>query len=170
MEERTKSLSTSFYKVYKIISFSLIILFIMLYYVHFVLLIGFAHIGWGLFALICLILVIKFKWYPEFFKEFKRLKDISYDSNNLYIVEKGIEEQIPFYEIKDVEIKSLNGIYQFNFFDKSLYDGAVRCKTSLWYPLNYKKVDAELNRVRSLIKKAKAEFDTERYTNRLPSN
>lgn len=89
------------------------------------------------------------------------MKDISYDDAHLYINENGVEEQIPFYEIRDVEIVSLNGICKFNFFNIQLHGGAVTCKTSMWYPLNFKKVDKEFNRVRALIRKAHQQYKPE---------
>jgi hypothetical protein len=152
--ERTKSISTSFYKAYKAVTYALIGLFILGYFGRFILIIGFANVYISLLFIVIVVIAIKYKWFPEFFKEINKLKDVSYDSENLYIVEDKYEEQIPFHEIKDVEIKSLNGIYQFNFFNKNLYDGYIRCKTSMWYPFNYRKVDSELNRVRSMVRKA----------------
>ncbi len=93
-------------------------------------------------------------WFPSVLKTLKQMKNLSYDDENLYVVEDGVEEQIPFEQVKDVEIVSLNGIYRFNFFSKDLHNGFVTCKTSMWYPLNYPTVDKELNRVRALIRKA----------------
>lgn len=97
------------------------------------------------------------------------LKDLSYDRGNLYILEKGREEQIPFYRIKDVELTSLSGIYQFNFYDKDLHGGWVSCKTSMWYPLNFPKVDRELERVRQLIRRAHELYEHEQPNNQLTS-
>lgn len=115
----------------------------------------------GLFGAIMgfiLVAVAVYYWNPSIGRNFDRLKEIAYDSENLYVIENGREEQIPFYEIRDVEIVSLGGIYKFNFFDKGLHKGFITCKTSMWYPLNYPKVDRELNRVRALINKAHREY------------
>lgn len=157
--ERTRSISTTFYKTYKIIAYSFLALFMLVYFGRFIVIIGLANIYIGLVAVALILIGLKYRWYPDFFKDFNKLKDVSYDSENLYIIEDGLEEQIPFYEIKDVEIKSLNGVYQFNFFNKNLYDGSITCKTSMWYPFNYRKVDSELNRVRSLIRKAHRSYE-----------
>lgn len=125
---------------------------------------------YGALPFFAFLLFIMYKVFEERFKDWQHLKDISYDTRNLYISEKGTEEQIPFYEIKDVEITSLNGIYRFLFYDKKLHGGWVSCKTSIWYPLNFPKVDQELNRVRGLINKAHHEYKYEPVdSNRLMS-
>ncbi len=109
-------------------------------------------IGW-VFGVGYAVILIAY-WFPSALKTIKQMKNLSYDDENLYVLEDGVEEQIPFEQVKDVEIMSLNGIYRFNFFNKDLHDGFVTCKTSMWYPLNYPAVDKELNRVRALIRKS----------------
>ncbi len=87
------------------------------------------------------------------------LKEISYDSSNLYIHEADYEIQIPYYQVRDVEIISLGGLYKFHLYHSDQFGKEVLCKPSIWYPLNYKKVDKELDRIRAMIKKSHREYN-----------
>ena len=165
---RTKALSSSYHKLYKLLQ----ALFITALLVVIILLMTMRS-GEGLLErLLSVIIVIPYVCsIPAFIRQFNGIKDISYDHENLYINKKeGLEEQIPFYMIKDVELVSLNGIYRFNFQDKELHGGRVSCKTSLWYPFNHKKVDKEFNRVRLLIRKARKEHERQKgLSKKLPA-
>lgn len=158
--ERTKAISTRYYLIYKAVSITIlggVILAYLWSYVDVV----FRWPWYVGFPFFCLLLYSFFRLFREKIKDWQHLKDISYDSENLDITEKGREEQIPFHEIKDVEITSLNGVYRFIFYNKELHGGWVSCKTSMWYPLNFPKVDKELNRVRSLINRAHHAYQEE---------
>ena len=152
--QRTCSISVKSIRLYKTILISLLFAYFLLYIGSFIL----QYKWFGILIATLFVLLMVYYWYPSFSKNLSRLKDLSYDDENLYIIESGVEEQIPFHEVKDVEIVSLDGVYQFNFFNKNLHKGAVRCKTSMWYPLNFKTVDKELNRVRGLIRKEHREY------------
>ncbi|MCP4457880.1 MAG: hypothetical protein GY816_07640 [Cytophagales bacterium] len=152
--QRTRSISVKSIRLYKTILISLLLAYFLLYTGSFIL-----QNEWlGILIGSLFVLLMVYFWYPSFTNNLSRLKDLSYDDENLYIIENDVEEQIPFHEIRDVEIVSLDGIYQFNFFNKQLHGGVIRCKTSMWYPLNFKTVDRELNRVRGLIRKAHWEY------------
>jgi hypothetical protein len=152
--QRTKSLTTRYYRWYKISLIALVGGLLLFYNIHWILSGEFLGLVWvALYAFV----IVRY-WYPGLVKSLRQMKNIAYDRRNLYILENGQEEQIPFHEIKEVEIISLDGIYKFHFFDKNLHGGAVTCKTSMWYPLNYPKVDKELNRVRDLIRAARKEY------------
>ena len=97
------------------------------------------------------------------------VKQISYDNQYLYVHEDGADTQIPLERIRDVEITSLDGMYKFNLMDKDTYGPYILCKTSMWYPLNFKKVDKELDYVRFLINKRKRTIQSENQQ-QLPSN
>ncbi len=154
--QRTKAISSRFYKSYKYGAAGLIFL-LAFSYILYPLVAG--DFSWFRVIISILYFGIGIKyWFPSLISSIKQMKDLSYDDENLYIIENSVEEQIPFNEIKEVEIVSLNGIYRFHFFDKSLHGGAVSCKTSMWYPFNFIKVDKELNRVRGLIWKAQREY------------
>lgn len=109
-------------------------------------------LGAGWFALLI------FYWYPNVGKFLKKIKEVSYDKENLYVKEGAYEIQVPFHEVKDIEIVSLDGLYKFKLYHNDQFGNEVICKPSLWYPLNYKKVDTELNRIRALVRKAHLEY------------
>ena len=44
-------------------------------------------------------------------------------------------------EGKIIEITSLDGMYRFNLMDQEVFGPYILCKTSMWYPFNFKKVD-----------------------------
>lgn len=108
----------------------------------------------GVVGVLLYAVLIGFIIYNTVSKTFKSLREISYDLENLYVQEKGFEIQIPYHEVKDVEITSLGGLYKFNLYREQQFGKALLCKPSIWYPLNYKKIDKELNRIRGLIRKA----------------
>lgn len=83
------------------------------------------------------------------------LKNISYDDSSVYYEKAGFEVQIPFEEIRDIEIKTLTGIYTINLYTKSQDGEKISFKTSMWYPLNFKKKDAEINELRDKIDRYK---------------
>jgi len=152
--QRTRSISIKSIRLYKAALYAFLLAYFLLYA-------GSNIVRYRWFGILFAVVILSFTiyfWYPGFSKNLSRLKELSYDDENLYIIERGVEEQIPFHEVRDVEIVSLDGVYQFNFFNKQLHDGAIRCKTSMWYPLNFKTVDKELNRVRGLIIKAHREY------------
>ena len=151
---RTKSISIKSIRLYKAALYCFLLAYFLAYSGFYIM-----EYRWlGILMVVVVVVASVYFWYPGLSKNLNRLKELSYDNENLYIIEKGVEEQIRFCEVKDVEIVSLDGIYQFNFFDKQLHNGAVRCKTSMWYPLNFRTVDKELNRVRGLIWKTHREY------------
>ncbi len=99
-----------------------------------------------------------FYWFPEARKSMNRIREIAYDKENLYVKEGDYEIQIPFHDVKDIEIMSLDGLYKFKLYHHDQFGDEVICKPSLWYPFNYKKIDAELNRIRSFVRKAHREY------------
>lgn len=86
-------------------------------------------------------------YYPMFLK----LKNVSYDESSIYYNKKGYEVQIPFEEIKSIDIKSTTGIYGINLYTPSQGEKEIYFKTSLWYPLNFKKKDEMVNELRDKI-------------------
>ncbi|MEM9897032.1 MAG: hypothetical protein AAF789_11750 [Bacteroidota bacterium] len=165
--ERSKSLSIKSirrYKLFVVINISILFLFY----------VGFQLIEGGVFGIIvalAYLFTMIFYWYPSIGKSLKKLKEVSYDGKNLYVQESGYEIQIPFQEVRDVEIISLDGLYKFNLYHHDQFGKEVVCKPSLWYPLNFKRVDKELNRIRYLIRKAKwSQRELDEDSNQLPSS
>lgn len=108
----------------------------------------------------------------KFFNEtHSKIKEVSYDKENLYVKEEEYDVQIPFYQVKDIEIVSMDGLYKFKLYHHDQFGREVICKPSIWYPLNYKRIDAELNRIRSYVRKAHRVYKEQIGSNRsLPSN
>ncbi|MEO9484678.1 MAG: hypothetical protein ABJG47_14565 [Ekhidna sp.] len=165
--ERSKSLSINSVKRYKFFLMgSLSIMF--LAYMTLYLIDGDLY---GVVMVVVYLALMIFYWYPNIGKFLKKIKEVSYDKENLYVQEGTYEIQIPFHEVKDIEIVSLDGLYKFKLYQSDQFGDEVICKPSLWYPLNYKKVDAELNRIRGLVRKAHHEYtDKIGFDRSLPSN
>ena len=150
MTERSKSLSIKNVKAYKIFLLSSLAVFVIAYALFSI------HSGdWsGIFiAIIYPIILVRF-WFPQMKKSLNKLKELSYDKENLYVMEKGYEIQVPFHQVKDIEIMSTDGLYKFTLYHNDQFGNEVTCKPSLWYPLNYKRIDKELNRIRMMVRKA----------------
>jgi hypothetical protein len=91
------------------------------------------------------------------------LKSISYDDSSVYYEKDGFEVQVPFEEIKDIEIKTLTGIYVINLYRPAQDGDKIWFKTSLKYPLNFKKKDAEVNVLRHKIERYKRSLPQKNY-------
>ncbi len=86
------------------------------------------------------------------------IKYVEYDNANLYVNHNDYQVQVPFEEIKEVKLMSIDGVYKFILYKKGQLGKEVLCKPSIWYPFNYSKVDNELHRIRGLIYKRKQEY------------
>jgi hypothetical protein len=80
-----------------------------------------------------------------------RLKNVSYDNSSVYYSRKGYEVQIPFEDIKSVEIKTPTGIYSIKLFEPTQNGKEIFFKTSIWYPLSFKRQDEKVNELRAKI-------------------
>ena len=98
------------------------------------------------------------------FRNLNLVRDVEYDDANLYVLHNDYQIQIPFEQIKEVNI--VTGGFLFRLYKKTQIGMEVLCLPSIWYPLTYKKVDAEMNWVREMIAKRKREF----YENKNLSN
>lgn len=90
------------------------------------------------------------------FRNLNKVKYVEYDDANLYVLHNDYQIQIPFHEIKDVTI--VTGGFLFQLYKKTQVGKEILCLPSIWYPLNYKKVDTEMDRVRALIAQRKQEI------------
>ena len=89
------------------------------------------------------------------FKLLRSLKNISYNDSSIYYEKDGFEVQIPFEEVKNIEIKTLTGIYTINLYRKSQDGDKISFRTSMWYPFNFKKQDEKVNALRDKIDRYK---------------
>lgn len=158
------TLTTRAIKVYKITIVLLMILAGITYLV-----LG-AHISgiWGVLMYGIFVFFIARRFLNE---TYSKIKEVAYDKESLYVKEGDYDIQIPFYEVKDIEIVSMDGLYKFKLYHHDQFGDEVICKPSLWYPLNYKRIDTELNLIRSYVRKAHREYKENIGSDRsLPSN
>ncbi|MEQ6168649.1 hypothetical protein AAOE16_15745 [Ekhidna sp. MALMAid0563] len=165
--ERSKSLSIRSVKRYKLFLIAMVTLFFGFYVIYYTKMSGL----FGILMAIIYVGLMVFYWYPNIRKFLRKIKEVSYDNENLYVREGDYEIQIPFYQVKDIEIISMDGLYKFKLYHHDQFGSEVVCKPSIWYPFNYKRIDAELNRIRSYVRKAHREYKEQIGLDRsLPSN
>ena len=83
------------------------------------------------------------------------IKNVSFDDSSVYYDKNGYEVQIPFEDIKDIEIKTISGIYIINLYRPSQDGNFIMFKTSLWYPFNFRSEDEKVNDLRDKIDRYK---------------
>jgi hypothetical protein len=167
---REKTISTKYFKTYKIVMFSILSLTLVTYVV-----LSFAQKGYfGVVIGVTYFLTGIFVWFPALSKTAKSLKQIAYDKENLVVFEDQQQTLIPLEHIKDIELTSLDGLYKFTLSQPQSFGNELFCKTSMWYPFNYPKVDKELDYIRYLVRQAKQRAwqvqDTHHLTSNTPQN
>lgn len=78
-----------------------------------------------------------------------------FDDEFLYVIRKGHDLLIPLENIKDIEMKSLGGMWRVDLFYADVIGDYFYFKPSLLYPLNYKSKDALVNLLWKKIEIAK---------------
>jgi len=147
---RTTIVSTSKLKTYKVIALTLVSLITLAVLV-------FALIGivkydeYYQLLYTPLYIIMAYKAIPAIIK----IKNISYDESSVFYDKNGFEVQIPFEDIRDVEIKTISGIYTIHLYVPSQDGSTIMFKTSLWYPFNFKKQDEKVNELRDRIDRYK---------------
>ena len=115
---RTTIISTSKIKTYKIISISIVSVITLL-------VVGgalYSSIGFGencLLLIVPIYIMFAYKGIPAIVK----IKNVSYDDSSVYYDKKDFEVQIPFEDIRDIELKTISGIYKINLYAPSQDDG-----------------------------------------------
>jgi hypothetical protein len=79
---------------------------------------------------------------------------VEFDDEFLYVIQKGQDILIPLENIKEVDIKTLGGVYEVELYQAEQLGKKFYFKPSLLYPFNFKKKDALVNVLRSNINKA----------------
>ena len=105
----------------------------------------------------------------KLFEIYRGIKAVEFDQEFLYVSEKGYEVIVPLDNIKNVEIRSLGGIYKVNFFDEIQSGHEIFFKPSLIYPLDFRKQDTKVNILRSNVSKAKRQIKAPLPKNALQS-
>jgi hypothetical protein len=147
---RTTVISTSKLKTYKIILISIMSAILLLFTAFFIR----ALITMGDFYVMLNFPVYGFLMY-KLVKHINKIKSISFDEGSIYYIKDDYEVQVPFEEIKDIEIKTVDGLYEIKFYHPTQDGERIFFKTSLWYPLNFKKQDELVNVLRDKIDRYK---------------
>jgi hypothetical protein len=156
---RTTIVSTSKLMTYKIIVFIVIVIMIILVLIS----------AYNASGIIWRVYLTVFWGFMAFWaiRDVLRLKNVSYDQYSVYYDREDYEVQIPFNEIKSIDIMSIDGIYKINLFHPNQDGKAIRFKTSLWYPFNFKRQDEKVNELREKIALYKRNL-TPVYNEQLP--
>lgn len=93
--------------------------------------------------------------YKVFIKIVFKIQSISFDKEYLYINNSEQDVLIPLYQINSVELKTLTGIHKIKLASQYSPNDIIYFKSSMWYPLNFKKVDNRMVRLRKNITIAK---------------
>jgi hypothetical protein len=99
---------------------------------------------------------------------FLNLKDVSYDEGSSYYNEDNYEVQVPFEEIRSIELQSITGIYSIKLLHRSQGRTEIYFKASLWYPFNFHKKDEIVEELRNKIDRYKSTLP-EKNVSALPS-
>ncbi len=79
---------------------------------------------------------------------------VEFDDDFLYVILKGQDLIIPLENIKEVDIKTLGGVYEVELFQAEQLGKKFYFKPSLLYPFNFKKKDALVDVLRRNINRA----------------
>lgn len=93
---------------------------------------------------------------------------VEFDEDFLYVIQRKRDILIPLENIKEVDIKSLGGVYEVELYQAEQLGKKFYFKPSLLYPFNYKKKDKMVDVLRRNINRAQAR-KTQMYANRLHS-
>ncbi|MBN8653489.1 MAG: hypothetical protein J0L67_18820 [Cytophagales bacterium] len=84
----------------------------------------------------------------------RNVHQVEFDDDFLYVILKGQDIIIPLENIKDVDIKTLGGVYEVELFQGEQLGKKFYFKPSLFYPFNFKKKDELVNVLRRNINRA----------------
>lgn len=79
---------------------------------------------------------------------------VEFDDEYLYVIRKDQDLVIPLENIKEIDIKTLGGVYEVELFQAEQLGKKFYFKPSLLYPINYKKKDEMVNVLRRNINAA----------------
>lgn len=92
-----------------------------------------------------------YRWVKAHFMVYR----VEFDDEFLYVLRKGQDLLIPLENIKDIEMKSLGGLWRIDLFYADVIGDHFYFKPSLLYPLNFKSKDALVNLLWKKIEAAK---------------
>lgn len=86
----------------------------------------------------------------------KRVYQVEFDQEFMYIIQKDQDLLIPLENVKDVNLFSLGGVYKVELYAKEAFGDTFYFKPSLLYPFNHKKKEALVDILWANIEKAKS--------------
>lgn len=86
----------------------------------------------------------------------RKVYQVEFDEDFLYVILKGQDIMVPLENIKEVDIKTLGGVYEVELYTAEQLGKKFYFKPSLLYPFNYKKKDVLVNILRRNINRAQA--------------
>jgi len=86
----------------------------------------------------------------------RNVHHVEFDEEYLYVILRKQDILIRLENIKEVDIKSLGGVYEVELYHPEQLGKKIYFKPSLLYPLNFKKKDALVNVLRNNINKAQS--------------
>jgi hypothetical protein len=100
------------------------------------------------------LLFLPILWYFSFraLQDLKNMKTVFYDESSVYYEKDGYEVQIPFEDIKNIELNKGWGI---NLYRPTQDGDRIRFTPSVWYPFNFRKKEEEINKLRDKIDRYK---------------
>jgi hypothetical protein len=85
-----------------------------------------------------------------------KLQHVAFDEAFLYVFKSRQDIIIPLENIESIEISTLGGVYKVNLYHAEQLGDHFYFKTSLLYPLNFRKMDERVNELRNAIGRAKS--------------
>ena len=104
----------------------------------------------GFFSVLALGFVIY-----HYLKMNRKVFHVEFDDEYLYLMRKEADILIPLQNIKDVELKTIGGLYEIELYSPEIVGNLIYYKPSLLYPFNFKAKDAVAEVLRNRIEKAK---------------
>jgi len=89
-------------------------------------------------------------WYFSLkaWKDIKKLRTISYDASSIYYEKDGYEVQVPFEDIKNIE---LDRGWRINLYRPAQDGNSIMFTPSVWYPFNFIGKEKRINKLRDKI-------------------
>jgi ABC-type transport system involved in multi-copper enzyme maturation permease subunit len=140
---RITNLSTRYLLFYKISTLTLLIL----------ILIGFLVYSIVKRPLIGALVWVWFIW--RYIKVNQRVYHVEFDDQYLYVIRKESDILIPLQNIRDVELRTIGGLYEIELYNPEIIGDKIYYKPSLLYPFNFKAKDAIADKLRGFIERAK---------------
>ncbi len=92
-----------------------------------------------------------YTWFKAHIKVYK----VEFDDEYLYVLKRTGDVLIPLENIKDIEMKTLGGMWRVELYYEDIIGNHFYFKPSLLYPLNYKSKDRLVNLLWEKIELAK---------------